>query len=249
MPTALVTGPTSGIGLAFSRALAAEGYDLVLVSRDASRLSDLARDLGAPHGVRCDVVVADLGRLEDTGRVEALLAAGGIDMLVNNAGFGLGAPFDTTDVTDEQQNLDVLVRAVMRLSHAALGPMLAQRHGDIVNVSSVSGFLPRGSYGANKAWVTSFSSWAGLRYRDQGVRVMALCPGFVRTEFHQRMHADMGNVPSWMWLRADDVVREGLADLRRGKVLSIPSRRYRAIVTLSRLAPRRLVERASRRTR
>lgn len=249
MPTALVTGPTSGIGGAFSRALASEGYDLALVARDVSRLSVLGQELTAEHGVRCEVLVADLARLDDTKRVEDRLRAGGIDMLVNNAGFGLRAPFDQTDVAEEQENLDVLVRAVMRLSHAALASMLAAGHGDILNVSSVAGYLPRGSYGANKAWVTAFSAWAGVKYRDRGVRVMALCPGFVRTEFHQRMDVQMRGTPSWMWLQADDVVRTALADLRRGKVVSVPSRRYKLMVALARVAPRRLVERVSRRGR
>jgi short-subunit dehydrogenase len=245
----LITGPTSGIGLAFARALAAEGFDLVLVSRDESRLLTVAADLAEQHGVSCEVIATDLAAIADTRRIEELLAAGHVDLLINNAGFGLRPPFDASDVEDEQRSLDVLVRAVMRLTHAALPPMLARGRGDIVNVSSVAGFLPRGTYGAHKAWVTSFSTWAGVRYRKRGVRVMAFCPGFVRTEFHQRMEADMAGLPSWMWLNADEVVREALADLRRGKVLSIPSRRYRAMVRVARLVPRGLMERIARRGR
>lgn len=249
MPLALITGPTSGIGLAFARALAGEGYDLVLVARDRSRLDQVSAELTTLHQNRCEIVTADLAELDDVRRVEERLRSGGIDLLVNNAGFGLGKPFDVTDVDDEQRSIDVLVSAVMRLTHAAIPAMVAQGHGDIVNVSSVSGFLPRGSYGATKAWVTSFSTWAGLRYRSDGLRVMALCPGFVHTEFHQRMKADMSGIPSFLWLEAEPVVREGLADLRRGKVLSIPSRRYRTIVGLARVAPRGMLERISRRGR
>jgi uncharacterized protein len=249
VPTALITGPTSGIGRAFARALATEGFDLVLVSRDRARLDQVAGEMRERHGVGCEILVADLADLDDTRRVEERLAAGSIDMLVNNAGFGLGVPFDGSDIMDEQRGLDVLVRAVLRLTHAALPPMLARGSGDIVNVSSVAGFLPRGTYGANKAWVTSFSTWAGVRYRKRGLRVMAFCPGLVHTEFHQRMAVDLTAPPSWMWLEADDVVREGLADLRRGKVLSIPSRRYRALVRIARLVPRGLLERVVRRDR
>ncbi|MDX6310332.1 MAG: uncharacterized protein QOI06_3378 [Nocardioidaceae bacterium] len=249
MPTALITGPTSGLGHAFARALAAEGYDLVLVARDEARLQRLASELTGTHGVGCEVLPADLADLGDTRRVEERLRRGAVDMLVNNAGFGSRLPFDAADVEDEQRSLDVMVRAVMRLSHAALGRMLEQGHGDIINVSSVSGFLPRGTYGATKAWVTSFSAWAGMRYRDQGVRVIALCPGFVRTEFHQRMEVDMSAVPRWMWLEADDVVRQALADLRTGKVVSLPSRRYKTVVALSRLVPRSLMGRLARRRR
>ncbi len=245
----MITGPTSGIGLAFARALASEGYDVVLVSRDQARLEEIAAELAARHGVFCEVIPADLASLDDTRRIEERLRRGSVDLLVNNAGFGLRPPFDATDIEDEQRGLDVLVRAVMRLTHAALSVMLTQGHGDIINVSSVAGFLPRGSYGANKAWVTSFSTWCGVRYRKQGVRVMALCPGFVRTDFHQRMDADMRGIPGRMWLDADDVAKEGLKDLRAGKVLSVPSRRYKVLVAVTRVTPRRLVERVSRRGR
>lgn len=245
MPTAAITGPTSGIGLAFARALAAEGYDVVLVSRDEERLRQVAAELTGLHGVRCEVLTADLADLDDTLRVEQRLRRGPVDLLVNNAGFGLRSAFETADVDDEQRSLDVLVRAVMRLTHAALEPMLAQGRGDIVNVSSVAGFLPRSTYGANKAWVTSFSTWANAHYRKQGVRVLALCPGFVHTEFHQRMAVDMTRIPGWMWSDAADVVQEGLTALRAGRAVHVPSRRYRALLALARLAPRTLVERVS----
>lgn len=249
VPTALITGPTSGIGRAFAHALSAEGYDVVLVARDETRLRDLAAELTATYGVACEVLCADLADLADTGRVEERLRTGPVDMLVNNAGFGMREPFDVADVETEQRSLDVHVRAVMRLSHAALTTMLAQGRGDIINVSSVAGFLPRGTYGASKAWVTSFTSWGGVRYGKQGVRMMALCPGFVHTEFHQRMDANMAGIPRFMWLEAPDVVRAGLTDLRAGKVVSVPSRRYKMLLAGSRLVPRPLMERLSRRGR
>lgn len=249
MPTAVITGPTAGIGLAFARALAGEGYDVVLVARDEARLRQVAEELTALHGVGCEVLRADLADLDDTRRVEERLQAGPVDLLVNDAGFGLRTAFDASDVADEQRNLDVLVRAVMRLTHAALPQMLARGSGDILNVSSVAGFMPRGTYGANKAWVTSFSAWCNVHYRKQGVRVMALCPGFVHTEFHQRMEDDMRGVPSRMWLDASDVVRVGLADLRSGKAVSVPSLRYKTAVAVSRVLPRRLVARIAQRGR
>jgi short-subunit dehydrogenase len=253
MPTsprrALVTGPTSGIGHAFARALAAEGYDLVLVSRDQARLEEVAGALSRGFGVRCEVMPADLTDLDDTRRVEQRLAAEPFSMLVNNAGFGLNMPFDVTDVEAEQASLDILVRAVMRLTHAALGPMREAGEGDIVNVSSVAGFTPRGTYAASKAWVTSFTSWANVRYKPDGLRIMALCPGFVHTEFHQRMHADMSRIGNWMWLDATPLVDTALKDLRAGKAVSIPTLRYKVLTGLARVAPRRLVERAARRGR
>jgi short-subunit dehydrogenase len=196
-----------------------------------------------------DVLVADLADLDDTRRVETRLSSQPFDVLVNNAGFGLQRPFQDNDLETEQQGLDVMVRAVMRLTHAALAPMLEAGKGDIVNVSSVAGFLPRGTYGAHKAWVTSFSTWGNVRYRKQGVRVMALCPGMVRTEFHARSSASIGGVPGWMWLDVDSVVQEALRDLRSGKAVSVPSRRYKALVALARITPRRAVERIVRRGR
>ncbi|MBA2772755.1 MAG: SDR family oxidoreductase [Nocardioidaceae bacterium] len=249
MPLALITGPTSGIGFAFARALAAEGHDLVLVSRDSERLQRLAADLHDESGVRCEVLPADLGEVEQCARVETRLAQEPFDVVVNNAGFGLRRPFEANDVEVEQRGFDVMVRAVMRLCHAAIGPMRQAGRGDVVNVSSVAGFLPRGTYGAHKAWVTSFSRWAALHYRPDGLRVMALCPGFVRTEFHQRMDADLAGIPSWMWLDADRLVAEALTDLRNGKAVSVPTRRYKAVVAMSRIAPASLVEKAARRGR
>lgn len=245
VPTALITGPTSGLGLAFAHAVAAEGYDVVLVSRDDSRLHQVAAELTQAHDVECEVLAADLANSDHVRRVEQRLRAGAIDLLVNNAGFGLRGSFEDADIDTEQRSLDVLVGAVMRLTHAALPPMLAQGHGDIVNVSSVAGFLPRGTYGANKAWVTSFSTWANAHYRRRGVRVLALCPGFVHTEFHERMGVDMSRMPGWMWAEPDAVVREGLAALRAGKALWLPGWRYRAMLLAARVGPRSLVERAA----
>jgi uncharacterized protein len=249
MPTALITGPTSGIGRAFADALAAEGHDLILVSRDEDRLRQVAGELSSRHGVSAEVLRADLSSLDETREVEERIRRGPVDILINNAGFSLRRTFPENDVEEEQQTMDVLVRAVLRLTHAALGPMLEAGRGDIVNVSSVAGFTVRGTYAAHKAWVTNFSSWAGIRYRSRGVRVMALCPGFVHTEFHQRMNADMSGIKSWMWLDAGPVVEAGLRDLRAGKTVSIPSVRYKVLSRLARIAPKALVEKAARRGR
>ncbi len=246
MPRALITGPTTGIGHAFAQALATEGHDLVLVSRDKGRLEQLAADLSARHGVACEVLPTDLADPEQTRTLETWLADHRIDVLVNNAGFGKKLPFEANDIEDEQASLDVMVRAVLRLTHAALGPMLARGHGDIINVSSVAGFVPRGSYGAHKAWVISFSRWAHLRYRSHGVRVLALCPGFVRTEFHERMGIDLSRIPALLWLQPDEVAADALRDLRAGKAVSVPSKRWKVIVAASRLAPAGVVERVAR---
>jgi len=243
--TALITGPTSGIGHEFARQLAARGHDLVLVSRNKNRLEQTAAELVRDYGVDVEVFPADLVDRAQLATVETRLADPDrpVDLLVNNAGFGLKGAFLTNDVEDEQAMHDVLVTAVLRLSHAALTAMTSRGRGGVINVSSVSAFLSRGSYGAAKAWVNSFSRWAAREYRAQGVTVMAVCPGFVKTEFHQRMDVGRESAPSFLWLRADDVVRQALEDYDRGKVFSIPSRRYKAIVATSRLVPAGLLQR------
>ena len=131
------------------------------------------------------------------------------------------------------------MRAVLRLSHAALGGMVERGRGGVINVSSVAAFLPRGTYSAAKAWVNSFSAWAHDEYAGRGVNVMALCPGFVRTEFHERLGVSdrESTAPKMLWLEADRLVHDALADFDRGKPMSIPSKRYKAIVTATRLVP------------
>lgn len=243
--TALITGGTAGIGLAFATALAERGHDLILVARDADRLAETATDLANRYGVHAEVLVADLAdpdqrrlvedRLSDTGRP--------VDLLINNAGFGLKGRFLANDADTEQQMLEVLVTAVLRLSHAALGGMVERGHGGIINVSSVAAFLPRGTYSAAKAWVNSFSEWAATEYRPAGVQVMALCPGFTKTEFHERMGVGRDSAPQFLWLEPDALVARALDDFDRGRVFSLPGSQYRVITTAARLVPSGLLQR------
>lgn len=237
--TALITGPTAGIGRAFADALASRGHDLVLVARDKGRLDELAERLRTEHSVDVEVIAADLADRAALAVVEARLADPGrpVSLLVNNAGFGHKRPFVENTVDDEQEMLDVLVTAVMRLSHAAAAAMLSRGDGAIINVASVAAFLPRGTYSAAKAYVVSFTQWLDVTYRARGVRAMALCPGFVRTEFHERMGVGRGSAPRWMWLDADRLVRDALRDLDRGKTVSIPGRRYKVITAAARYIP------------
>ena len=235
MPTALVTGATAGIGAAFARQLAARGHDLVLVARDEARLQALAETL--PTAV--EVLSADLASDDGCARVEQR-CADGVDLLVNNAGLGTKGSFHSVPREDEEHLLRLNVRAVMRLAHAALPAMVQRGSGAIVNVSSVAGFAPgaRGAtYSASKAWVTNFSESLHLQYAEQGVRVLALCPGFTRTEFHARADMDVSGIPERLWLDADDVVRAGLHDLDAGKAISVPGLQYKAVVVATRLLP------------
>jgi uncharacterized protein len=238
-PIALVTGPTAGLGRSFAVQLAERGHDLVLVARNQARLEELADELHRSYGVDAEVLAADLAVRSDLGRVERRAAATErpVELLVNNAGFGMKDPFLDNDVEDEQQMLDVLVTAVMRLSHASLGQMVERGSGGIINVSSVAGELPRGTYSAAKAYVTQLSKWSDATYRGRGVRTMALLPGFTRTEFHSRMEVTQHSAPGWMWLDADRVVRDGLKDFDAGKSVSVPSVRYKLITTAVRAVP------------
>jgi len=244
-PTALVTGPTAGIGHSFARQLAGRGHDLALVSRDAARLEEVATALRASYGVEVEVLAADLTDRAELAAVEGRLADRDrpVELLVNNAGFGLKGRFLDNTADAEEALLDVLVTAVLRLSHAALGPMTERGSGGVINVSSVAAFLPRGSYSAAKAWVNSFSEWAANEYRPRGVTVMAVCPGFTRTEFHQRMEVGRDAAPNFMWLDADRVVSTALRDFDRGKVLSIPSAQYKAVTAAAWVIPTRVLQR------
>lgn len=242
MPTALVTGATAGIGHAFAVHLARRGHDLVLVARNGARLDEVAAALRAEHGVAVETLVADLVVPEQLLTVEDRLrdTARPVDLLVNNAGFGLKKRFLDNPVDDEVAMLDVLVTAVLRLSHAALEPMTARGSGGVINVSSVAAFLPRGTYSATKAWVNSFSEWAHHEYAPQGVTVMSLCPGFTKTEFHERMSVKRGD--GFMWLDVDFLVAQALKDFDRGRAFSIPGMQYKAITGLTRVVPTRLLQ-------
>jgi uncharacterized protein len=241
MTTSLITGATAGIGAAFARRLAADGHDLVLVARDADRLKQAAADLRDLRGASVEVLPADLSAEDGLTAVEQRLAdrQRPVDLLVNNAGFGHRGAFLEVPLADELTMLKVHVEAVLRLTSAALPGMRERNRGGVVNVASVAAFVPRGTYGASKAWVVSFTQGVARELSAGGsrVRLLALCPGLTRTEFHDRAGMVMSDVPSWAWLSAEKVVDEAMRDLARGRSLSIPSRRYRAAVALSRLAP------------
>lgn len=245
MKTALVTGASSGLGAEYARQLALRGADLVVVARDRRALEQLAATLQDQHGVEVEVLAADLTKPRQLAKVAERLADTDrpIEILVNNAGFGLPLAFERNDVEDEVRHLRLHVEAPMRLMHAALGSMLGRGRGRIINIASVAAFTPRSTYGAVKGWLVSFSQWANVRYAPRGVTVTAVCPGFTHTNFHERAGMPPGQegVPDWMWLDARRVVAESLRDAARGKAVSVPSFRYKAIAAVTRLLPAGLV--------
>lgn len=224
---------------------------MVLVARDAGRLAATAAELENRYGAATETIAADL--TEDAG-IAAVVArlsdpARPVEILVNNAGIGLLRSFEDNDIAAERKHLKLHVEAAMELTHAALQGMLARRSGRIINVASVAAFLPRGTYSAAKAWLLSFSRWANMAYAARGIRVTAVCPGFTHTEFHDRMGMDKAVAPRWMWLEARQVVSEALADNAKGKAVSIPSKRYKVLTSVSRVLPPRLVAGPPRRAK
>jgi short-subunit dehydrogenase len=236
-PTALVTGAASGIGAAFARALAGEGYRLVLVDRNGERLRSTASGLAAD----CETVTADLTVEAEVDGVAARCRE--VDLLVNNAGFGHPTAFLATSVEAEVAMSRLHTETVLRLTLAALPPMIERGRGGVVNTASVLGFFPSSTYSASKAWVINFSQAAARSARPHGVGVMALCPGFTRTEFHDSAEMNMTQVPGFLWRDADAVVAGALRDWRRRKALSIPGWHNKAIASAGRLLPPSLIGR------
>jgi uncharacterized protein len=227
--TALITGASSGIGAAYARRLAVEGYDLILVARREERLQALADKLNKQHHVAAEALVADLSNAEDVARVEARIAAcDTLSVLVNNAGFGTAGHFADIDVQKQLDMIHVHVIASVRLSRAALPGMLARKRGAIVNVSSIAAFFPapgNASYCATKRYLNAFSEALDKEVADQGVQVQALCPGFTTTEFHDTSEYetfDRGKVPSYLWMSSREVVTRSVAALERGTVIVVP---------------------------
>jgi hypothetical protein len=243
MTVAMITGATSGIGREFAGQLAAGGHDLVIVARDTDRLSAVAGEIGGATGVRVEVLAADLADRAALERVAARVAATErpVEVLVNNAGYGLGRAFLDNDVAAEEAMFEVLTRAVLVLSHAAGRAMRERGSGTIINVSSVAGWIAGGTYSAAKSWVTTFTEGLAGDLAGTGVHVTALCPGFVRTEFQQRAGHDATKIPGPLWLEAGPLVESCLRDAERGRVVSVPSLRYKVLGTGARLAPRALV--------
>lgn len=242
---ASVTGASAGIGAAFAGRLAREGYDLVLVARDEKRLQMRAKELRGEYGVGVELLPADLTDPDQCARVERAAAAG-LDLLVNNAGFGTFGSFWKLPLDREEEEIRLNVLALVRLTHAALRKMVERGHGAIINVSSLASFQPmpyNATYGATKAYVTSFTEALAEELRGTGVAVQALCPGFTRTEFQQRAGLRVSGVPAFMWMSAEEVVDASLAALQKGQVVVVPGAPYKALALLSGLAPRQVLRR------
>lgn len=236
---ALITGASAGIGAEFARQLASRGFDLILVARDKERLDALSQTLSS---VQCEIHPADLSKPDELKALEDKISSGrALDLLVNNAGIGTFGDFHTLDVDKEEAEIRLNVLALVRLTRAALPGMVAIGKGSVINVSSIAGFIPgpkNATYNATKAYVNSFTEGIFEELEGTGVRVMALCPGFTRTEFQDRAKIDVSRVPSAMWMSSAEVVEEALYGLARGELFCIPGAKNRAMIGLTNLTPR-----------
>jgi uncharacterized protein len=243
-PTALITGASVGIGEQFALQLAERGHDVVLVARDAARLEAVAKELEGRYGTKAEVLVADLTDPRQLATVEARARA--VDLLVNNAGFGTFGPFHTLDIDTETREINLNVIALVRLTHAAASAMVERGRGGILNVSSLAGFQPgpsNATYGATKAFVTSFTEAVHEELRGTGVSVTALCPGFTHTEFQARANVPASAVPGFMWQEAPEVARAGLDGVAKNRAVVIPGTANKVLGNLSAVTPHAITRR------
>lgn len=249
MASALITGGTSGIGLAFARNLAAAGTDLILVARDAERLEATAAELREIHGIEVEVLPTDLSVRADVLRVAARLEDQDrpVEWLVNNAGFGLHSTvLDPADTDLHARALDVMCLAVLILGGAAGRAMRTRGHGYIINVASSSAAIFTGNYSAVKAWARTYSTALALELHGTGVTVTGLLPGWVRTEFHGRAGINASKLPGFVWIDPDKLVQTAVSDAKRGRIESIPDWKWRAAMFLADHGPRGLMRLVSR---
>lgn len=258
---ALITGASAGIGAAFARELAARGHHLLLTARRSERLQALATELIAAHGIRVEIISADLADREAPRMlVEEIERRGlAIDMLVNNAGYGVTGYFLSQGWQVQADFIQVLMSAPTELCHRLLPAMRARGRGRIINVASLAGHVPGSAgqtlYAGAKAYLIKLSQALHLEYRADGIHTCALCPGFTYSEFHDvtGSRAMMSKLPGWMWMDAETVVRQGLDAVERGDAVYINGRVNRVIKTLLKLMPDRLafalIGRQSRRIR
>jgi short-subunit dehydrogenase len=243
MAIALVTGATVGIGAAYAELLAKAGFDLVLVARDLPRLNTVANNLKKSYKIKVETIKADLTKPNQLAKVEKRLAneAKPIEVLINNAGFGIKDSFLDSDLKREQELLDVLVTAPMRLTHAVLPLMVKRNSGVVVNVSSIASWIAGGTYSSAKSYLTVFSEYLNNELKGTKVKVSALCPGFTRTEFHQRGKMRMTGLPNFMWLDANKLVAKSWSDAQKNKAVSVPGFQYKTLAIIAQYAPRPLV--------
>jgi short-subunit dehydrogenase len=238
---ALVTGATVGIGESFSRLLAGLGFNLVLVARDLPRLNERAQSLETNYKIQTKVIQADLTTDSGCKSIEDFITTNEVEVLINNAGFGINKSFLVSDIAAEQQMFDVLVRTPMRLMHAILPGLKARNSGTVINVSSVAAWIAGGTYSASKSYLTVLTESLHTELSGTNVKMSALAPGFTRTEFHQRGRMKMSALPNFMWLNSDELVAKAWTDAQKGAAISVPGWQYIILSSFLRFGPRPLI--------
>ena len=246
---ALITGATAGIGESFSRLLAAKGFNLVLVARDLPRLTERATALEVNYKIETKIIQADLATDAGCQRIESFVTENEVEVLINNAGFGINKSFLVSDMKTEQEMFDVLVRTPMRIMHAILPKMIERDSGTVINVSSVAAWIAGGTYSASKSYLTVLSESLHTELANTNVKVSVLPPGFTRTEFHQRGRMKMGALPNFMWLNSDALVKKAWSDSQKGSALSVPGWQYLVLSTFLRFGPRPLIRKLGMKVR
>ena len=239
MKKALITGASAGIGLEFAYQLAQKNYDLILVSRNQQKLSEIAQEISSKYKNINEVLVADLASKEGIGLVSNKIKTDqDIEFIVNNAGLGINKPFHKATLNEESDLLNVLVKAPLEITHSAITSMLNRNKGFIINVGSVAAWTTSGTYSAAKVWLTSFSESLNTNYQKKGINICVVAPGFTKTEFHERANMSTESIPNWMWLSTKIVVKDSIDAVLKGKTIVVPSIRYKLLVTFLKLMPR-----------
>ena len=246
MKKALITGASAGIGLEFAYQLAQKNYDLILVSRNQQKLSEIAQEISSKYKNINEVLVADLASKEGIDLVSNKIKTDeDIEFIVNNAGLGINKPFHKATLNEESDLLNVLVKAPLEITHSAITSMLNRNKGFIINVGSVAAWTTSGTYSAAKVWLTSFSESLNTNYQKKGINICVVAPGFTKTEFHQRANMSTESIPNWMWLSTKIVVKDSIDAVLKGKTIVVPSIRYKLLVTFLKLMPRTFIRKFS----
>jgi short-subunit dehydrogenase len=245
MAKALVTGASAGIGLEFVHQLSKKGYDVILVSRNKNKLEEIAKDVVNKYGIKTEILTADLGTEQGIKQTCDFILQNDVEFVVNNAGLGINKPFHATDLAEEVNLLNVLVKAPLEISHAAINQMMKKNKGFIVNVGSVAAWTTSGTYSAAKVWLTSFSESLNTNYKSSGINVTVVAPGFTRTEFHQRAQMPTNEIPNWMWISTQLVVKESIKAVLKAKPVVIPHLKYKILFVFLRVMPRSFIRKFS----
>jgi uncharacterized protein len=241
---ALVTGTTSGIGKAFCELLAELGFNLILVSRDSQRMEQQSKELRYKYkNIQIQIIKADLSNVAHIKKVELRLSnyKKPVSVLINNAGFGINSSFSGSTIESQENLINCMVVAPMKLTYSAVKTMESIGGGIIINVSSVAAFMAGSTYCSAKSWLTVFSESLHGELKDNNIKIHSICPGFTRTEFHERCKQDVSGVPDIFWLKPEKIAEIAWRRANKGAVLSIPGLHYKGLVFLHRYAPRLIV--------